>query len=205
VYRCMHQCHSRSSRFFLAILTTGNRFEAMSALVACRLCRDFVEAKGIDGRISAPRMCDPAASQPSCPTLPDAGSSKRRPANHPLRYTPHRWLLPGLSSSGGGTPRLYQKAMHGCPTQVKADSSQSSNPHSSNFTLWLESLVARFHCDYPCHSSAPIPEQTSLSYQRRRQKQTAQSPALAKVDCPVTSVSGVSSSPWFQALIAAII
>jgi hypothetical protein len=42
----MHQCHSRHGRFFLAILTTGNRFEAMSALVACGVCRDFVEAKG---------------------------------------------------------------------------------------------------------------------------------------------------------------
>jgi hypothetical protein len=46
LHRCMHQCHSRHGRFFLAILTTGNRFEAMSALVACGVCRDFVEAKG---------------------------------------------------------------------------------------------------------------------------------------------------------------
>ena len=68
-------------------------------------------------------------------------------------------------------------------------------------------LAARLHCHYPSHApshaSAPVPKQTSLSYQNRRQKQTAQSPALAKVVCPVTSVSGVSSSPRFPALIAA--
>jgi hypothetical protein len=46
MHRCMHQCHSRQGRFLLAILTTGNQFEAMSTLVACRVCRGFVEAKG---------------------------------------------------------------------------------------------------------------------------------------------------------------
>lgn len=154
------------------------------------------------------------------------GTSKRRPANHPLRYTPHRRPCAGGCSTRGMYPRAL-KCM-GCPPQLGRQTVRNPlsaslpslscprfcpgpstdlvvSPNSRGRQFAILCRPACVSLSRPRFPPPPVPKQTSLSYQYRRQKQTAQSPAPAKVDCPVTSVSGISSSPRFQALTAATI
>jgi hypothetical protein len=88
----------------------------------------------------------------------DAWASKKRPANHPLRYTPPRWLLPGARRFGLWNSR---------PACTKGHCTASLCPQTQGgrrFAILQPAvLAARIHCRYPSHASASLSPLTQVA------------------------------------------